>query len=422
MKRLRKQGLGLGFGIAFAVTAVLAPPPLFALSRPKPAPVTAKLVWRPIFDDAISAERRKGGRDAESAYRDGLTAYEQGDFRAAEAAILEAIAERPGDRRFWMSLGYARLKAGALGAAEKAFRRAALIDEDAAAWQEAAYAGRRLGHNREAAQAFRNGLATLRREGPAEPRTEYRLRSEIAALENPFDAVFYSAFRLGSGEGGAIDPSGRTTSQSQGGAEASARLPGIGFRNGRTVTLFGRVLWGYEGAGLRLREDSLQGGVGLRVKPFSSHNLALSAERLFSLGAAARDDWMARLSFSWDRGASFDPFASGWTYLSFYGDVALVLPGDLYLSGEIRAGRTFRLGGRWALTPHLLVAAARREETDVVADLFEAGSGLSLKLLFRESEYHAFRASAEILLQYRGRLGGHRPDDSSLAATMVMSF
>lgn len=369
--------------------------------------------------------------DANDLYQRGLTRQKAGDLGGARRDLEAAVALAPDNAAIRASLGYVCEAAGDLKAARTNF--AAALERDPGLltlYDELGYLNLRLGDTTAADKWFREAIDRHRAESAATSaqvaeRDErlYRLRREVAQLEDDLDLSLYSIFRRGSGAG-APNPTGRSLTQSQGGLEAAYRLPITGLGAGRTVQAFARLLWSYKPDSLAIRSNSYQSGIGFRVKPLARQNLVLSMERLVSLGKAARDDWLARAGYSWSLGYGFDPFRMSWPYVLVYGDAALAFPTgpDLFLTGEVRAGQSWRLGSRISITPHAVLEGSRQEDGPVTTTLVEAGPGISLKCYFDDSAYRAYRANAELLLQYRAKIAGNSTGTSGFAATFVFNY
>jgi hypothetical protein len=124
-------------------------------------------------------------------------------------------------------------------------------------------------------------------------------------------------------------------------------------------------------------------------------------ERLFGLSEGVRDSWLLRGLFSWDRGYEMQPALSRWRYSYVLADVARFSGGDgTLLYGEARHGISWNFGDRLIVTPHLL-AEGRRRVTDQAEGSLGVGGGASVRLLFDDDRYHAYRSSAELRLYYK---------------------
>jgi len=286
-----------------------------------------------------------------------------------------------------------------------------------------AYTEKALGNNKEAARWFRHAIA--HKDGPV----DYNLRREVQFAENSFDATAYMIWRENALDGSALAAAGPSLTQSQGGVEGMWTPPGIGNRDGRTLQVFSRVLWGFEGDTLNLQRESYQAGLGVRYRPLRKHNLVFTGERLVAIGDFARDDWMLRASYSWDKGFRYYPKRDRWDYITLYADAALIDPAspDIFLLTEGRYGQSFRIAGGeygagWVLTPHITSAAVFQHDSFNTTTLWEAGGGLSLKLWFADTPDRAHAASAELLFQWRGKLAGDSAGPSGFLTTLVLQF
>lgn len=322
------------------------------------------------------------------------------------------------------AMGFAAYDAGDYAAAAEAFEHALATRPDLViVAAQLGYAYRKLGRNDDAARAFRQAMAEAV-EMDADDR--HRLRREVQILENRLDFSLYHVHREAAIPDHQLSLAGPTLTQSQSGAELAWIPPGIGFRDGRVLRLGGRLLWGYDGTSLDPRGESVQAGLGLSYKPLADHNLVIGAERLIGIGADARDDWMLRAGYSWVRGYGPDFARKRWTYLTFYGEAAVIDPADpdLLLAAEVRGGRSFRLTGdgygpALTLTPHLVLAASRQKDSFAATELLEAGPGMSLKLHFADTPASAHGGSMDIVLQYRAKLAGNSAGGSGLMLTLV---
>jgi hypothetical protein len=151
--------------------------------------------------------------------------------------------------------------------------------------------------------------------------------------------------------------------------------------------LFVRAYGAVETDGVKMDEDSLQGGVGLRLQPFDFANLAIRGEWLFPIGRNAREGWMVSASNSFGVGGEWRGMAHPWLFAQTEMNGAWLPEYDgnpEYLSGsaETRLGFVLPLVNRLALIPHA-VGAIRYSEDDTTHNaLGEAGLGLDLRYWF----------------------------------------
>ncbi|MDA5194289.1 NfrA family protein [Govanella unica] len=308
----------------------------------------------------------------------GFKAYAAGDYSASVAAFDAALALKP-------DLGTV--------AAQRA------------------YALKTLGRNKEAIRSFQTAMEL------GETGIDNAYAREIKTLENSFDLAFYSVYRDAAFSKNFLAVAGPSLTQSQSGLEAVWTPPNIGYRDGRLLQAFARVFWGYHGNSFRMDSASSQMSAGLRMKPFRATNLMLSAERLIRVGSDARNDWMLRASYSWDRGYALDGQRQHWRYVTFYADAAVIDPvhPDLFLASESRFGESFRLGSQTSITPHAMLAAVLQKDHYRTISIVETGPGVSVK-------YHGNDLNIELLAQYRQKLAGSSIDASGFVLTFVLQY
>src|SRR5262245_10915433 len=232
----------------------------------------------------------------------------------------------------------------------------------------------------------------------------YRMRSEVRKLETDWRFAAYQSYRAKAGPsnvpagtiGGGVLPS-------QGGAEVAYRPPGIGFRDERVLELYGRVLWSNQPKSIRIDDDTLQGGIGLRYKPFREHTFYLCAERLIAIGDQALNAWLVQATYAWYDGYDLKPGRSSWNYTLVYGDLGYTFGsstiGAFY--GEARQGWTFNFDDTWLVTPHLVVNGRSQWPENGDVNYIEAGAGVALKVLFGKTFYEGHRANFELTAQYK---------------------
>lgn len=336
---------------------------------------------------------------AASGLRDAARRAERLDVEIQALQVLRSLA--PGDRGLAQDLGYALARAGRDAEAYAAFQAALSPDAPARAWLDAAYAARRGGLNPEAARHFEQGLERL----PAgtDPRQVYGLRREHESLTRTWGVAAGTAYR----QGGLLP--GLTSQQKvlQQGLEIYYQPQSL-LKDGRMVQVFLQgfeTLWSAD-QGARGAE-TVQGSVGVRAKPFTAHNLVLTAQRLFKGGRLAQDDWLMRVGYSTEGGSDLQPWSDHWASWSVFAEAARFLDAGRDAHGlEARWGHTWRGGTvlpRLTVTPHLVLGA----DYDSLAEDRAAaglGVGLSLRQWFRESPHRAPASWADLSVQYRFRL------------------
>ena len=339
-------------------------------------------------------------------------------------AVADDGTVEAGDPYARSQLGFAAYEQGDYATASTEFEAALRLKPDLPiVWAQLGYTYRKLHRNDDAARAFRAAL----QHGVEGNRFAYR--REVETLENRFDATAYVIYRESALSNAFLSITGPSINQSQAGAELAWTPPAIGYRDGRLLQVYGRAAWAHDGDGFAFLEDTMQGGIGLRYRPLKSHNLVLAVERLMAIGDDARNDWMLRASFSWDKGFDLKPQASSWTFATLYLDAALIDPGspDILLTAEGRFGHSWIMGGNghgstWTITPHAVTAAFWQDDDFHTTMLVEAGPGLSVKLYFADAPEAAHAGALELLLQYRIKLAGDSLGGSSAVATLVFRY
>lgn len=356
---------------------------------------------------------------ADRAYRLSLICRELNRPVEEVAYAEEALRREPDNIEYAVTLGYACSDAGQT-------QRAALLLEDAVErdpgclplYEDLAYLYMKQPDNEQAVYWFKRAIdnATPSLAGLPEEEKEleqhlYRMRKEVATLNNRWDITAYLSYRTDA-EQQVTTPVGTSGGgvSSQGGLEVAYQPPEIGFRDGRIFQLFARVLWNVEPDSLRFDEDSYQGGIGARYKPFKRHNLFFSGEKLFRIGDDADDNWLLRALYTWDDGYALKPGEEHWNYTLLYGDAAYFVDSPDYWTyyGEVRQGRTFNFDDCFLVTPHLVADGRYQDRGSATGSYIEGGAGVSFRYLFNNTRYEVYRSSFEVLVHYKaGRFYRH---------------
>lgn len=257
--------------------------------------------------------------------------------------------------------------------------------------------------------AYGDGLLTAQSEPAiglpqhADPELE-RMRDEVRRLEKNWNVTLYQAYSPAHDRADAGVPStGGSVVPSQGGLEISYRPPVVGFRDERIFDIYARLLWSNTPRSLEIEEDSLQGGIGLRYKPFRTLQLYVSGERLFKVGDDAQDTWLARLSYGWTDMHDSKLGQTNWNYSSIYADFGVFADDDHTRAfyGEVRQGRTFKLSDQWLLSPHVVINGRHEQPNFSPGSYWQAGVGVSVKYLYNATRYASYRSNIEVLLHYK---------------------
>lgn len=357
------------------------------------------------------------GRTAEAGERF-IAAYDAGSLTLLPARDLAYLASRLREDQTALNLYLKAQQAGELPGA-------GLLD--------AAYTAKRLAHNATAIDllkaAIDSGMAGT---FALTPQRLFEVRREVADLTRSW-GVFTT---LGYGPVGTMSSPTLSTpvtsgggSVLQAGTEVYWRPPIIGYRNGRTFELFGRVFEtlaynGSQGSGAATGAPTVQGVLGARWKPFSDHNLVFEGGRLIKIGNQSRNDWLLRAAFSTGQGIDLRMDHPSWWMWNLYGEIVLypVMP-ETVANFELRLGRSFRNTGvidRLVITPFCALGGAYDSLLGTPSAL-GAGPGLNLRFWFREDNYRAPMSYLDFSMQYRLKLAGDRRAEG-VYASFTLAF
>ena len=266
--------------------------------------------------------------------------------------------------------------------------------------EEAGYQNLTWGRNDDAQRHFATAIDLYTEVSPYlddEASVEYQrartaMRQEYTKLDKHIGLQAYFTRTDYDLEGPVPTPSIDGALPSQTGVELSWRPPYIGFRNDRIFEIFGRLLSDFEDDSWKLDEESYQGGLGIRGKPFKRLNLGVSFERLFEIGDNSEDNWLLRLLAGRGWGQFDEERWSLGTAGQIYGDVGAFLddPERWYYYLDGRLGMTVGAGQRMQITvPQLLLVRRWEEETEAteIDNYWLAGVGLTARLFDGERRY-----------------------------------
>lgn len=303
-----------------------------------------------------------------------------------------------------LDLAYTALRGKNDRAALDAFQRSFSIKPGTAAqFSDGAYTAKRLGDNDLAIALFSKALDANAQLSPAErqfdKQLEFGYRREIQEMSRKSGVVATTSYQS-SGFG----PQNNINIL-QGGMEAYWQPEGIGYQNGRIFQVFAR---GYETlydkSGGTTGSVTAQGSVGARYKPVGNINIVLTAEKLFSIGNLASNDWLMRVGYSTGDGIDVRPYDRHWNTWQFYTEGAYFVNANRYIQSiESRYGHSWRMGeadSRMVVTPHV-VLAGDFDSRAIVRAALGAGPGVSLRYWFREDRYRAPASWLELTSQYR---------------------
>ncbi|MBM4267633.1 MAG: tetratricopeptide repeat protein [Deltaproteobacteria bacterium] len=326
---------------------------------------------RPLLAQALE----KGGFNASWAAALGHVDSDLDDPEAASALFDRSLEADPDQLSLYEDLGYAHLRELEN---EKAIRRF-----------EEAIDNRPL---------YPVGTAAERK---ALDRRIERLRREVTEVDRWISLVAYTSICFGDshcrlGDTALVEGA----SESQGGAELAIRPPVIGFRNGRIFEIISRVLFQQEVNSIEPIGSSTVATLGVRYKPFRTHDFYASVEKIFAVGSDTTGNKLLRGSYGWLRGYRMQPGVSHWSYTNLYADLSYTVeyPRNWFFYAEARQGVTFNYADRAMPTPLLYLRNRNLggDGDDDYNDL-DLGVGVSARWLWNDDRYHDYRSSFEIL-------------------------
>ncbi len=309
-----------------------------------------------------------------------------------------------------LDLAYLAARIGDDAAARESFARADAAGKlPETSLQDSAYTALRAGRDSEAVEYFKRTIdAADSLKLRLEPQMLFNTRRAVADITREGGVIASLIYRGGgsglvSGFGATPGIVGNKTAQL--GVEAYWRP--FGYRNGRYVEVFARGFETlYSQVGGATGGDSLQTALGIRWKPFSTHNAVLSLSRVFTKGA--EDDWLAQAAYSLDLGTDLRVDVSDWWTTRVAAEVGHYMHNpQTYGLASAQVGKSFRMAGdgKTVVFPHA-VAAAEYNSRLVDKLSVGAGPGVSLRHWFREDKYAAPRSYVDFSLQYRFHLSG----------------
>jgi hypothetical protein len=214
----------------------------------------------------------------------------------------------------------------------------------------------------------------------------------------------------------------------QAGIELDWRPPILGFRDERTLDVFGRVLANFDKDAWSLDQDSYQGGAGLRYKPLVGYNVNASIERLFKIGNNSEENWLGRVMGAEELGEKPPEGKDVWTSGRIYGEAGYFFDQPrrwfYYLDGTI--GPSWRVTDRIMLTVPQAEGTIRYESEDASKLLTYSivGLGADARLLEPEREHTLDRWYLDGFIHYTWGWFRDRPEgfDSTSFKGVVFGF
>jgi len=329
-----------------------------------------------------------------------------------------------------LDLAYLAVSIGADEKASDAFERSDKAKQlSVGVLQDAAYAEMRINHDQQAIDYFtRAADVTLSKPLALRSSTEIEsllaIRRNIAQLSREWGANATLSFRGSGAPGFGQSSSAASTDSLQLGVELYWRP--LGFRNSKLVEFYARAFdTPYSRAGGLTGIPSLQGSVGVRVKPWSESNLVFSLARLFPVSSKMNTDTLAQVAYFKGEGGELRTDVSEWWTQQYYAEAGRYFQHpQTYVTGNARLGRSYRLDNmspNLVVFPHVVLAG---DYNDVYAmrSAVGGGPGVNFRYWYREDTYNAFRSYIDFSLQYRATISGDVQRAKGTFLTLLTSY
>lgn len=331
-----------------------------------------------------------------------------------------------------LALAYLASNIGDDDVATSAFQRSDLSDGlGILALQDAAYASVRSGHDQQAIAYLIRAVDAKEKDTPLELRDSttiqslLNIRRTIAEVSRSWGAIASVSFRgatLATGAG--LNSDAASNDSVQIGTELYWRP--YGYRNGKLFEIYARAFeTPYSSGGGLTGASSLQGSVGMRLKPFSESNMIFAIGNLFPVNSKASRDWLAQVAYSNGEGGELRVDTSDWWTQQVYVEAGHYLQQQQsYGTGNARWGRSYRLddiSSDLVAFPHAVLAADYN--TDYAQrSAVGFGVGLQLRYWYRQDTHNAHRSYVDFSLQYRTKISGDEQRAKGTFFTVLTSY
>ncbi|HID81908.1 MAG TPA: tetratricopeptide repeat protein, partial [Thiotrichales bacterium] len=354
-----------------------------------------------------------------------------GDTRKADAAYLHAARFAENEGSSLIERAYIHKRAGNDAAAEQLFLQALKASPDnAQASEELGYISLADHRNQEAADYFKAVLDEHEKRAQKEhddndlKNKQENLNSLIATLEDKWTFSFHDSFCLGgkgceSGSEGVISPFGQGFGQ----AEITYRPDRYGYRNGRELLIFSRLLWRNKADTFLALKGSQQATVGVRYKPVARQNFWVSAEYMPELGSDTEEHILLRTAWSKTSGndwrlkdlREFNGYRFK-DYTNLYVDAGKLFkntdPFLVYAEG--RKGKTMLLNRQNLLSGFGYLRGSFEFDNDS-SNVVDAGIGIEARYRNRFDRYHGYQTEWSLLFGLGQEIINSQSDKDSRA-------
>ena len=351
-----------------------------------------------------------------------------GDQNGAIVSLKAAIALQPKDGAARADLGFLEYAEGDLPAAQREMEAALkLRPQDMRVTEQLAYIDQRLGENEQAKHYIKVSVDHLMRYPPQEQtpdRTEslYALRRMYEDLSRRW-TLSVDGMSSTSPAASVQSPVPGQAFKSYSQIEFDYRLGDPAVKDGKTVSIYGRVFGGSGPQNSALPIYAPMLGVGLRWKPFSDYVFYLAAEKQIPLdqGTSAPANTMLRMSASFlNTGAYSDdwhPAGPGWFSQNLYLDSAYYLSNQAYaLTADYRFGYHHKLVEGQTVEPYTRFLATKisgESSPDI-----RVGAGVRWNIWANQSRYSAYASRYYVGLELQGAIKTYQNDRVAALLTM----
>lgn len=342
------------------------------------------------LQSAIALQPRDGAARADL----GFLEYNQENFPAAQTELESALKLRPGDMRVTEQLAY--------------------IEE-------------RLGDNNQAKRYIEASVDHLMRypaqeQTPTHTESLYALRRMHEDLSRRW-TLSVDGMSSTSPAASAQSPVPGQDFRSYSQIDFDYRLGDSAIKDGKTVSIYGRVFGGSGPHNSALPIDAPMLGIGLRWKPFSEYVFYLAVEKQVPLdqGTSAPANTMLRASASLlNTGAYSDdwhPAGSGWFSQNLYLDSAYYLSTQAYaLTADYRFGYHHKIKQAQTIEPYTRLLAIKIS-SETSPDV-RVAAGVRWNIWANQSKYSAYASRYYVSLELQGAIKTYQNDRFAALLTM----
>jgi len=172
---------------------------------------------------------------------------------------------------------------------------------------------------------------------------------------------------------------------------------------GHGLGIFARAYASVDTDSVRIQDETLQAGVGLRLQPFRFADLVLRGEWLIPIGEDAREGWMLSAAHDWGVGGNWRSTYVPWIIADTHLEAAWLPeePEFVSINGETILGLAIPMTERIAFLPHGVGSVRYSEDETMHEAVGEAGLGIGLRYWFDGGGNDANEGAIDVLLQYR---------------------